>query len=73
MEGPNGPAPIAGPFGPIKFGIQSSIKLPDPKDWVAGFKNHSQDKQARSILIQLAFTPISVSGDKWFEDQQKRN
>jgi hypothetical protein len=51
----------------IKFGINTD-KLVDPKDWVASFKTHRKDQQARSTLIKLALTPITVFGKDWFVD-----
>jgi hypothetical protein len=52
-----------------EFGLSSSSNLVDPMEWFSAFSLvKNKDCAARSALIKLAMTPISVFPPDWFAD-----
>jgi hypothetical protein len=52
-----------------EFGLASSPNLVDPMEWFSAFSLiKNKDCAARSALIKLAMTPISVFSPDWFAD-----
>jgi hypothetical protein len=55
----------------IIFGINAHGKLIDPKEWIDKFKRFGKNKLAKSMLIKLALTPITVFAQDVFADESK--